>query len=45
MLVTHDASVASRADRVIHVRDGLIVGDLDPRWRSGVGAGDSERRT
>jgi putative ABC transport system ATP-binding protein len=45
VLVTHDASVASRADRVVHVRDGLIVGDVDPRLGMGVGAGDAERRT
>jgi putative ABC transport system ATP-binding protein len=30
VLVTHDAAVASRADRVIHVRDGVIVEDFDP---------------
>jgi putative ABC transport system ATP-binding protein len=30
VLVTHDAAVASRADRVIHVRDGVIVEDSDP---------------
>ncbi len=31
VLVTHDASVAARADRVVHMRDGLIVEDYDPR--------------
>jgi putative ABC transport system ATP-binding protein len=36
VLVTHDARVASAADRVIHMRDGLISeetllsGDRDP---------------
>jgi putative ABC transport system ATP-binding protein len=30
VLVTHDAAVALRADRVIHVRDGVIVEDSDP---------------
>jgi putative ABC transport system ATP-binding protein len=34
VLVTHDPSVAQRADRVIHVRDGRICDDYDPR-RSG----------
>ncbi|MBI3837469.1 MAG: ABC transporter ATP-binding protein [Planctomycetia bacterium] len=45
VLVTHDSSVASRADRVIHVRDGLIVADADPRLGMDVAAGGSERRT
>ena len=31
VLVTHDASVAARADRVVHMRDGRIVDDYDPR--------------
>jgi putative ABC transport system ATP-binding protein len=31
VLVTHDAAVAARADRVVHMRDGLIVDDYDPR--------------
>jgi putative ABC transport system ATP-binding protein len=31
VLVTHDASVAARADRVVHMRDGHIVEDYDPR--------------
>ncbi len=30
VLVTHDNNVASRADRVIHVRDGRIAEDSDP---------------
>jgi putative ABC transport system ATP-binding protein len=33
VMVTHDASVAARADRVVSVRDGLIVDDYDPRSR------------
>jgi putative ABC transport system ATP-binding protein len=38
VLVTHDPSVASQADRVIHVRDGLIADDADqqPAVSSGV---------
>jgi putative ABC transport system ATP-binding protein len=31
VLVTHDPAVASQADRVIHVRDGLIENDADQR--------------
>lgn len=31
VLVTHDVSVASRADRVVSMRDGLIESDVDPR--------------
>ena len=28
VLITHDAEVAARADRVVHVRDGLITSDV-----------------
>jgi putative ABC transport system ATP-binding protein len=31
VLVTHDPAVAQQADRVIHVRDGQICEDYDPR--------------
>jgi putative ABC transport system ATP-binding protein len=31
VLVTHDPTVAQRADRVIHVRDGQICDDYNPR--------------
>ena len=31
VLVTHDLAVAQQADRVIHVRDGQICEDYDPR--------------
>jgi putative ABC transport system ATP-binding protein len=31
VLVTHDPTVAQRSDRVIHVRDGQICDDYDPR--------------
>ncbi len=44
VLVTHDSSVASRADRVIHVRDGVICDDFDPRHGMPESAGASERR-
>jgi ABC-type lipoprotein export system ATPase subunit len=27
VVVTHDAQVASRAQRIIHMRDGSVVGD------------------
>jgi putative ABC transport system ATP-binding protein len=27
IIVTHDASVAHRCQRIIHVKDGLIVGE------------------
>lgn len=42
VMVTHDMNVASRADRVVHVRDGVIFDDFDPRlgMPSGVGAAE-----
>ena len=43
VLVTHDAAVASRSDRVINVRDGRIVGDHDPRHESFAEAGAEPR--
>jgi putative ABC transport system ATP-binding protein len=42
VLVTHDASIASRADRVIYVRDGQIVDDFDPRHGMPLAAEASE---
>jgi putative ABC transport system ATP-binding protein len=44
VLVTHDASVAQRADRVIYMRDGLIFDDFDPRQGMPVALGASEPR-
>jgi predicted ABC-type transport system involved in lysophospholipase L1 biosynthesis ATPase subunit len=29
-MVTHDAEVAARADRIVHMRDGRIVSDTGP---------------
>ncbi len=43
VLVTHDPSVATRADRVIQMRDGLICDDFDPRRGMPVGVGATER--
>ncbi len=40
VMVTHDAAVAARADRVVSVRDGRIESDVDSRR----GAGDRQRR-
>ena len=31
VLVTHDANVASAADRVVRMRDGEIIGEKPPR--------------
>jgi putative ABC transport system ATP-binding protein len=31
VMVTHDSTVAARADRVVYVRDGAIIDDFDPR--------------
>jgi putative ABC transport system ATP-binding protein len=44
VLVTHDSSIAGRADRVIYVRDGQIVDDFDPRHGMPIGAEVSEPR-
>jgi predicted ABC-type transport system involved in lysophospholipase L1 biosynthesis ATPase subunit len=31
-MVTHDPEIAARADRTVHVRDGLVVGaTVEPR--------------
>lgn len=30
LMVTHDVQVASRADRVLFMKDGLLVGELKP---------------
>ena len=30
-MVTHDVQVASRADRVLFMKDGLLVGELKPK--------------
>jgi putative ABC transport system ATP-binding protein len=35
MLVTHDAKVAARADRVLYMVDGRIIGDRDQRRSAG----------
>jgi putative ABC transport system ATP-binding protein len=32
ILATHDAAVAARADRVVHLRDGRVVGDGSASW-------------
>ncbi len=42
VLVTHDSTVASRADRVIHLHDGRIVDDVEPRRGVPVGRVPSE---
>jgi putative ABC transport system ATP-binding protein len=43
VLVTHDSQVAQRADRIVYVRDGLIVDDFDPRHGMGIATEMSER--
>ena len=30
LMVTHDVYVASRADRVLFMKDGILLGDLKP---------------
>ena len=34
IIVTHDADIASRADRIVTMRDGLIVSDTAPSYSS-----------
>jgi putative ABC transport system ATP-binding protein len=41
LLVTHDAKVAARADRVLFTKDGAVVSDLSLGKSSGV---DTEMR-
>jgi putative ABC transport system ATP-binding protein len=43
VLVTHDATVAARSDRVIGVRDGQIVGDHPPHDAALAAAGSEPR--
>jgi len=45
VMVTHDMQVASRADRVICLRDGLIESDFDPRQGIPAAAGLQEPRS
>ncbi len=45
VLVTHDPAVAARADRVIHVRDGQICDDYDPRLSRSLAEPVSEPRS
>jgi len=44
VLVTHDSSVAARADRIIHLRDGRIVDDVEPRHAVAASRAASESR-
>jgi putative ABC transport system ATP-binding protein len=44
VLVTHDPAVAQRSDRVIHVRDGRICDDYDPRRASPLTEQAAEQR-
>jgi putative ABC transport system ATP-binding protein len=38
VLVTHEADVASYARRIVHFRDGVIIGDGENARVRGVGA-------
>jgi len=44
VLVTHDPAVAQQADRVIHMRDGQICDDYDPRPAASLAMSVSEPR-
>jgi macrolide transport system ATP-binding/permease protein len=44
VLVTHDANVAAHADRIIHIRDGLIEGDENRGALAGAAAGQRSER-
>jgi putative ABC transport system ATP-binding protein len=43
LLVTHDPSIAERADRVIHIKDGLLAADERRAQGPGTGTGTLPR--
>ena len=43
VVVTHDPGVGSRCDRIVHMRDGLIVGESAPEARDTVLVGAAAR--
>ena len=43
VVVTHDPGVGSRCDRIVHMRDGLIVGESTPEVRDTVLVGAAAR--
>lgn len=43
VMVTHDPAAAAAADRIIHLRDGVVISDVRQQNAAGVAADSTEK--